>query len=82
MIPVSVISDSTVRHACSDSTERSDEGEDLTSQMTRRESSVERIVYEDGCLQHHEEIAKCQVHHEQIRRCPQRFGSMYKEKKF
>lgn len=78
-IPVSVVSDGSVRHARSDPSERSDKSKDLASQVTCRESGVEGIVYEDGRLQHHEEVAKRQVYDEQVRRCPQRFGSVCKD---
>lgn len=46
--------------------------------MTRSKSGVEGIIYKYRCLEHHNEIAKCQVHHEHIRRSSQRFGSTCK----
>lgn len=69
-IPISIVSYCRIRHRGTDASQGTDEPEYLTSQVAQGETSVEGIVYKDGCLDHHEEVADREVHDEHVRGCP------------
>lgn len=63
---ISVIGNAGICYSSTNAGAWSNEGKDLTSQVSCCKSPVEWIVNEDRCLGHHEEVQYCQIHHEDV----------------
>lgn len=63
-LPVTIIGNDRIRSTCTNSWKGTDKCKDLAASVTQCKASIERIVYENWCFEHHQEVADSQIDNE------------------